>query len=190
MRSGTKREPGVWLKGEAAGVALRTQEGAGGRVIEHGPDGVPALPAVILAQEAHPAGEQVLSSLEVELRAPGGQGAGEGQIALFRPPVVVRLPAEGGHGGEVEGIDGADEGVRLPGTMDLGALRGTLRQGDTPSPVGQHQRVAGGDGELPEQRQGLGNIPAGFQQEPQGQTSIQPGGGWGGTEVSPAASPN
>ena len=61
--------------------------------------------------------------------------------------------------------------------MDLGALRGTLRQGDTPSPVGQHQRVAGGDGELPEQRQGLGNIPAGFQQEPQGQTSIQPGPG-------------
>ena len=38
-----------------------------------------------------------------------------------------------GHGGEVEGIDGADEGVRLPGTMDLGALRGTLRQGDTPA---------------------------------------------------------
>lgn len=64
--------------------------------------------------------------------------------------------------------------------MDLGALRGTLRQGDTPSPVGQHQRVAGGDGELPEQRQGLGNIPAGFQQEPQGQTSIQPGAGWAG----------
>ena len=45
---------------------------------------------------------------------------------------------------------------------------------------GQHQRVAGGDGELPEQRQGLGNIPAGFQQEPQGQTSIQPGAGWAG----------